>query len=144
MCVLAGWCISSLIKILLHYQDTRTRDRPFLMLRTRCVQERNLCVISHRGRHGAGGQHKSFHNRRLKIDRTFTQHQQWMFCTTNLCSDPTSKPSKTLQSTQHPPSERQGSVLLIDGRGHTIHTHTHTYIYIYIHVKARNKSKKYK
>ena len=60
----------------MHYQDTRTMDRPFLMLRTRCVQERNLCVISHRGRHGAEGQHKSFHNRRLKIDRTFTQHQQ--------------------------------------------------------------------
>ena len=40
-----------------------------------------------------------------------------MFCTTNLCSDPTSKPSKTLQSTQHPPSERQGSALSIDGRG---------------------------
>ena len=40
-----------------------------------------------------------------------------MFCTTNLCSDPTSKPSKTLQSTQHPPSELRGSALSIDGRG---------------------------
>ena len=57
-------------------------NRPFGLLRTRCFQKRNLCVISHRGRHGAEGQHKSFHNRRLKISASFTLPQSLMFCTT--------------------------------------------------------------
>ena len=70
----------------LHYQDTRVMDRPFLMLRTRCVQERSLHVISRRGRHGARRQHKSFQRCRLNIQRTFTQHQSWLFFVTVFAS----------------------------------------------------------
>ena len=45
---MATWCVPESRH---HYQDTRVMDRPFLMLRTRCVQERSLFVISRRVGH---------------------------------------------------------------------------------------------